>query len=72
MSSAAMAGEATRASSALPQAKVATSQVRHSTKVDKKSKLASGAIIPLVLGAGIVAGGVIIAVDNNGNADSPG
>ncbi|WNO53018.1 hypothetical protein [Stakelama saccharophila] len=73
-STGAAAAEASHTANALKaNGAVTTAQVRQSANVDKKSKLASGAIVPLVLAAGIVAGGVIIAVDDDDDtADSAG
>ncbi|MBR0553930.1 hypothetical protein [Stakelama marina] len=70
-----MAAETTRAADALPPAnsQVATSNVRHSQHVEKKSKLTSGAIVPVGLATAAVIGGLVLAVTgDDGTADSPG
>ncbi|WNO53019.1 hypothetical protein [Stakelama saccharophila] len=71
-SGAAMAGETTAAAGATtaPTAQVATSDVRQSANVDKKSKLTGEAIVPVGLAAAAVIGGIVIAVDDDDD-DTP-
>ncbi|WP_133494963.1 hypothetical protein [Stakelama pacifica] len=67
-----LASSAAMAAAPSAQASVtkASSNVRASTKLNKKSDIAGSAIIPLVIAAGIVAGGVIVATDDDDTPDS--
>ena len=78
-STSSIASAQTRSAAALPSAgavQAPTTGVRSATTLKKKSGLASESILPLALGAAIVAGGIYIAVedssDDEDDSDSPG